>query len=236
MKRPGNSPFLQIKDENKNFIHCNIFNTDPSNQLVDNNNLNNPADKYLVDRVLSGDTHAFASIIKNTESLVAQIVFKMIAVAEDRKDIAQDIYLKAYNKLPGFKFQSKLSTWIARISYNTCLDYLRKKKLVLPGNLYEEGEELNDVMDTARIKSPVATETAAFIPEKELSVILQAEIEKLPPIFKMLVTLYHTQELSYEEIMQITGMPEGTVKNYLFRARKALKESLVLNYKKEDLC
>jgi RNA polymerase sigma factor (sigma-70 family) len=203
---------------------------------VDNNNPDKLADKYLVDKVLSGDTQAFGSIIKNTEGLVAQIVFKMIAVVEDRKDIAQDIYLKAYNKLPGFKFESKLSTWIARISYNTCLDYLRKKKLLLPGNIFDESEA--EVMDTTRIKSAAVTDTemAAFIPDKELAFILKKEIEKLPPVFKTLVTLYHTEELSYEEIMQITGMPEGTIKNYLFRARKLLRNSLVLNYKKEDLC
>lgn len=226
-----------MKGENKKYTHCNIFKTSPSNCLVDNNNPDNLADKYLVGKVLSGDTRAFGSIIKKTEGLVAQIVFKMIVVAEDRKDIAQDIYLKAYNKLPGFKFESKLSTWIARIGYNTCLDYLRKKKLLLPGNILAETEEINDVMDAVRIKSPAVadTEMAAFIPDKELSIILKTEIEKLPPVFKMLVTLYHTEELSYEEIMQITGMPEGTIKNYLFRARKALKNSLVLNYKKEDL-
>ena len=92
---------------------------------------NNPADKHLVDRVLRGDTRAFGIIIKNTENLVAQIVFKLIPVVEDRKDLAQDIYLKAFHNLAGFKFQSKLSTWIAQIAYNSCLSWIEKKKLVL---------------------------------------------------------------------------------------------------------
>ena len=98
---------------------------------------NNKADKYLVDRVLSGDTPAFAAIIKNTEALVAQIVCKMISSPDDRKDLAQDIYLKAFKNLAGFKFQSKLSTWIAQIAYNTCFDHLRKKKLVFPDDIAE---------------------------------------------------------------------------------------------------
>ena len=101
---------------------------------------NNPADKHLVDRVLRGDTRAFGIIIKNTENLVAQIVFKMIPVAEDRKDLAQDIYMKTFHNLAGFKFQSKLSTWIAQIAYNSCLSWIDKKKLVLPGNLHEDEE------------------------------------------------------------------------------------------------
>lgn len=92
-------------------------------------NGNNFTDKYLVQKVLGGDTAAFSTIIKNTERLVAQIVFKMISNREDREDIAQDIYLKTFKKLESFEFHSKLSTWIGQIAYNTCLNYLKKKKL-----------------------------------------------------------------------------------------------------------
>jgi len=99
---------------------------------------NNPADKHLVDRVLRGDNCAFGIIIKNTENLVAQILFKLVSVAEDRKDLAQDIYMKVFRNLAGFKFQSKLSTWIAQIAYNSCLSWIEKKKLVLTGNLHED--------------------------------------------------------------------------------------------------
>jgi len=173
---------------------------------------------------LSGDTTAFAQIIKNTEALVAQIVFKMISNPDDRKDIAQDIYLKIYKNLAGFKFGSKLSTWIAQVSYNTCLDYNRKKKLSFPGTL-EESE----------IDAPVSDETDALIRQRERSTILNEGIEKLAPVYKMLIALYHNEELSYEEIVQVTGLPEGTVKSYLFRARKALKNNLLLTYQKEDI-
>ena len=92
-------------------------------------------DRQLVNIVLSGDTNAFGTIIKKTERLVTQIVFKMINTPDDRKDIAQDIYLKAFKNLSSFKFQAKLSTWIARIAYNTSLNYLEKRKLSsLPTN------------------------------------------------------------------------------------------------------
>ena len=74
------------------------------------------ADQPVIEMVLNGNTNAFKTIMKNTEGLVAQIVFKMIPVAEDRKDIAQDIYLKAFQKLNTFQFRSKLSTWIAQIA------------------------------------------------------------------------------------------------------------------------
>jgi RNA polymerase sigma-70 factor (ECF subfamily) len=193
---------------------------------VNNTTGNNWADKHLVGRVLGGDTQAFGSIIKNTERMVAQIVFKMISNPEDRKDIAQDIYLKAYKKLPGFQFQAKLSTWIAQISYNTCVDHLRRKSLVLPGNIYEVKEATNNDTDW---------QADTLILQKDISGLLKTEIEKLSPVYRTLITLYHNEELNYEEIGQITGLPPGTVKSYLFRARKALKDSLALQYKKEDL-
>lgn len=192
---------------------------------MNNHNRHNLSDKHLVDKVLSGDTQAFGLIIKNTENLVAQIVFKMISNADDRKDMAQDIYLKAFKNLPGFKFQSKLSTWIAQVSYNTCLDHLRKKKLSFPGTIDDENE-MND---------RASDDTNILLRQRELSGILKTGIEQLPPVYKTLITLYHNEELTYEEIVQITGLPEGTIKSYLFRARKALKNSLLLSYKKEDI-
>jgi RNA polymerase sigma factor (sigma-70 family) len=193
-----------------------------SNQYVNTQTGNKFADKLLVDKVLRGDTQAFGEIIQNTEALVARIVFKMIPIAEDRKDIAQDTYLKAFGKLDGFRFQSKLSTWIGQIAYNTCLSWMEKKKLVLPGNLHEE-----------RVSHPA--EPQKDIVQKELSAILSAEIDNLPSVYQMLITLFHHESLSYEEMAQITGMPEGTVKSYLFRARRTLKENLLSKYKKEAL-
>jgi len=198
---------------------------------------NNLTDQQLVNKVLRGDTNAFSVIIKNTESLVAQIVFKMIENAEDRKDIAQDVYLKAFNKLSGFKFQSKLSTWIAQISYNTCLSYLEKKKLVFPEKNYPENDDSDDALAvlSARSGDIFNNETEVAVTQKSLSTILKTATEKLPPVYKTLITLYHNEEMSYEEIARITAMPEGTVKSYLFRARRTLKESLLLQYKKEEL-
>ena len=205
---------------------------------MNSNTGQNNSDRCLVERVLGGDHNAFGIIIKNTESLVAKIVFDTIMNDGDRKDIAQDIYLKAYQKLHSFKFQSKLSTWIAQISYNTCIDHLRKRKLVLLENHPEEKEmgESNDMLDMINTAKGISPETAdTVVMEKNISEILKTGIEKLPAIYKTLVTLYHNEEMSYDEIGKITGLPAGTVKSYLFRARRELKNHLLVHYKKEDL-
>jgi RNA polymerase sigma factor (sigma-70 family) len=202
---------------------------------VNNQFGNHPADKILVDKVLNGSSHAFKDVIKNTEGLVAQIVSKMIPNKEDRKDLAQDIYLKAYHKISGFKFQSKLSTWIGQIAYNTCLNWLEKKKPILLNSKEEESGEKSLEMLSNKLMIGGVLESEKLISRKELSGILEFEINRLPPIYKTLITLYHNEELSYEEMVQITGIPEGTVKSYLFRARKILKENLLAKYKKESL-
>lgn len=178
----------------------------------------------LVERVLDGDNEAFGEIVGITEGLVTQIVFKMIPQGEDRKDIAQEVYIKAYRNLSGFKFQSKLSTWVGQITYNTCVNHLQKKKMWRLGYLEDQvGPEPGD------------REAEHWIEKREISDILKREIEGLSPMYRTLITLYHNEDQSYVEIAQITGLPEGTVKSYLFRARKALKDKLLFKYKKEQL-
>ena len=122
------------------------------------------------------------------------------------------------------------------MSYNTCLDYLRKKKLFLPGDGPEGNEAEDDGWFANKFfsgSSGVAVDT--MIHKKELTAILKTAISKLPPVYKTLISLYHQEEMSYEEIVEITGLPDGTVKNYLFRARKMLKNELLVTYKKDDL-
>lgn len=204
---------------------------------MNNNTGQNNTDRHLVERVLSGETNAFGIIIRNTENLVAKIMFELINNDSDRKDLAQDVYIKAYQKLPGFKFQSKLSTWIGQICYNTCIDHLRKRKLVFAENVFktetESAQDILDMMNNAQgnFDEPVDT----LVIGKNISAIVKEKIGELPPIYKTLISLYHHEELSYDEIGTITGLPAGTVKSYLFRARRELKNELLRHYKKEDL-
>lgn len=205
---------------------CNFILTNRSNTAMHLPEAHNVTDQYLVQQVLKGNQQAFGQIVRQTEGLIAQIVFRMVPASGDRQDLVQDIYLKAFKNLAGFKFNARLSTWLGRIAYNTCLTYLEKKKLVfLPA--IEQKEEPVHVQD-----NHVEKELSA----KELTAIVGSAVKMLsPPIYQTLITLYHQEDMSYAEIAEITSLPEGTVKNYLFRARKALKEQLLLRYKKEEL-
>jgi RNA polymerase sigma factor (sigma-70 family) len=194
-------------------------------------------DQQLVAQVLGGNTAAFGQLVQRTQGLVTQMVFKMIRHPADRPDVAQDVYLKVFKNLAGFKLQAKFSTWVGQITYNTCLHHLEKKQLVLvnpadlaPDDAAEEGRRAPPPLVAGPDYDP---ETALF--GHDLTGILDEAIEQLPPLYRTLISLYHQQELSYEEIAQITSLPDGTVKNYLFRARKLLKQHLLASYQRDDL-
>jgi RNA polymerase sigma factor (sigma-70 family) len=200
---------------------------------VDKKDDHKRTDQTVVEKVLRGDTKAFSVIIKNTEGLVAQIIFKMIPNREDRNDIAQDVYLKAFQKLAGFKFEAKLSTWIGQITYNTCVNFLEKKKLPLVDITTLEQETDEEAADRwNNLLNPFDNDIEKRLINKEFSQILAIEIDRLPPLYKILITLYHNEELSCAEIAQIVQLPEGTVKSYLFRARRALRDQVVRIYNK----
>ena len=180
-------------------------------------------EKGLVSRIKHGDKEDFRTLVDAYKGLVAHIVFRMISSRADGEDLCQDVFLKVYTSLPSFRFQSKLSTWIGRITYNTCLNYLGKKKPVLAGS--DNSEE--SFWDSVPGDYPQPDQDYAA---KNVSGILHREIEGMPVKYRIVLTLYHLEEMSYREITEITGLPEGTVKSYLFRGRKYLKDKLTQKY------
>lgn len=178
------------------------------------------SDKAIVAGILSGNTQGFAVIVKSTEKLVTQIVRKMTVNEDDQKDLVQDIYLKVYQNLSSFQYKSKLSTWIANIAYNTTINYLQKKKI-----------PILDIETNLESKSTLSENIEMAIYKKERLDILDIQLNKLPPLYKTLLTLYHLEELSNREISDITKLPEGTIKSYLYRARKILKDNINHHFK-----
>lgn len=185
--------------------------------------------KRLVKKILAGNTKAFESLIEENQRLVSHIVFRMVSNQSDREEICQDVFMKVYQNLKGFQFESKLSTWIARIAYNTCINYLEKKKVPLLDDCSLEEKTLDSFPSEGMLPDEHAE-------KNDLSQRLQREIDKMPVQFKTILTLYHLDNLSYSQITEIMQMPEGTIKSYLFRARKLLKERLMAKYQPEDLC
>ncbi len=183
-------------------------------------------DHALVSRIKSGDKQAFRLLIKQNERLVAHMVARLIDRNEDREELCQDVFLRVYEKISEFNFQSKLSTWIATIAYRTGINHLRKKKI-----------ELSDIPEeecfTAHFIS--SDDPQESMEDNEIEAMTLKLIGQLPPHYKTILTLYHVDQMNYKEIGEITNLPEGTVKNYLFRARNLLKEKVKKYLGKEQL-
>jgi RNA polymerase sigma factor (sigma-70 family) len=174
-------------------------------------------DKTLVFRVLGGDMQSFRTLIKQNERLVAHMVGKLIRNREELEEICQDVFLKVYNRLADFNFQSKLSTWIATIAYRHAINASRKRQL--------NTTELSDHEVNSAFFADTET-PQQIIEDRDMEEYILKLVDLLPDQYKIVLTLYHLENMTYEEIGQVTGMPEGTVKNYLFRARTLLKEKV----------
>jgi RNA polymerase sigma factor (sigma-70 family) len=184
--------------------------------------------RLLVAEVLNGNSAAVKTLIERYQKLVSHVVFRMITNRSDREDICQEVFIKVYQNLAGFHFESKLSTWIARIAYNACINHLEKKRLLLLDDLHREENALE------QYPSDVATPDH-YTEMQDIATRVRSEIDKLPVHFRAVVTMYHLEQMSYEEIVEVTGMPLGTVKSHLFRGRKFLKDRLSEKYQLEDI-
>jgi RNA polymerase sigma-70 factor (ECF subfamily) len=184
--------------------------------------------RSLVQRILAGDANAFQAFVQQYQQLVAHIVFRMVSNTADREDLCQDVFLKAYQNLARFRFESKVSTWIAKIAYNTCINHLQKKKVPLYNDTSYEDDSIDNISGD-RLTPEVFTEG------KDTADRIQDEINRMDVRYRTVLTLYHLDGMSYAEIGKIMKLPEGTVKSYLFRARKNLKEKLLLQYQREEL-
>ena len=182
----------------------------------------------LIAQIQNGNTDAFQQFIERYKRLVFHIVFRTISNQTDQEDICQDIFIKIYQNLSNFRFESKLSTWIAKIAYNTCLNYLKKKKIPL----------FSDIASDSKVFEESVADESSFessFENRDILLCIQEEICHLPVPFRTAITLYHIENMSYNEISQVMALPEGTVKSHLFRARKILRKKLLINYKEEEL-
>lgn len=196
-------------------------------------------DRVSIEKTIAGDARAFKKIVDDHQKLVAHIVFRMVSNPTDRQEVCQEVFIKVFENLKSFRYDSKLSTWIARIAYNMTLNFLQKKKISLYGDQErfseEEGEaESAESKFSENIWGGESTPDEVLV-SKEMKESLRQAIEELPPQYRTLITLYHLDEMSYLEIGQIMNLPEGTVKSYIFRARKLLKEALLAKLHGEAL-
>ncbi|MCX7774398.1 MAG: sigma-70 family RNA polymerase sigma factor [Clostridia bacterium] len=162
---------------------------------------------------LEGKTEAFEELVERYQRLVYSIALSYMKDPQLAEDAAQEAFIKAYTHIRSYNPEFKFSTWITRITYNTCIDSLRKKR------------EMNPIEEAFEVADNAQTPEEALV-SKDRRQKLGELINALEPKYKQPLMLYHASGLKYEEISEYLKVPMSIVKNRIFRARKMLKEAL----------
>ncbi len=186
-------------------------------------------ERRLIRRLRDRDERAFREVVETYGGQVYNLTYRMLGDAAEAEDLAQEVFITLFKSIDSFRGDSKLSTWLYRIAANHCknrIKYLarrrdRQKAAYLDGVAFAEGGAAARV---AGATPPMAPD--AQLAGLQLERIVQETIAELDDDQRLLVILRDVEELSYGEICEITGLPEGTVKSRLHRARMALRRKM----------
>jgi len=174
-------------------------------------------DQELVLRVRRGEVQAYGELVNRHQASVFNVCLRMLGERREAEDMAQEVFLRAYQRLETFDAGRPFGPWIRRVATNSCLNYLaRAKPAVVP---------LLDEMDRPLYQHSVTPEEAHEA--KQRSEAVRAAILSLPPHYRAVVELRHFQGLSYAEMAEALGIPISDVKSHLYRARQALARRLL---------
>jgi RNA polymerase sigma-70 factor (ECF subfamily) len=182
-------------------------------------------DAELVQRALAGSEEAYADLLRRYERPVFTLVLRMVRDRSTAEDLAQEAFLKAFDRLATYDPERKFSSWLFKIAHNTAIDRLRRREVDTVSLDEPVGDEpdapLRAIEDTGAETPEAAAERA------DLSRAFTRVVGRLRPEYREVVLLRYQAGLEYGEIAEETGFPLGTVKTYLHRARKELAELLV---------
>lgn len=182
------------------------------------------SDAVLIERFKEGDERAFDLLVRRYEQKVYQLAYRLTNSPDDAADITAETFLRMYNSLKRFRGEAQLSTWLYRVVSNVFFDFRKREARYQHLPL-----ELPDEEDNEPLELPIPDDSvdvfAHTLHAEQQRVLMQA-IQKLPEYQRVMVVLFHIEGRPYEEIAQIMGLPLGTVKSRLNRARNALRQLL----------
>lgn len=170
-------------------------------------------DQLIIDKILKGNTNAYAALVNTYKDLVFSLALKMTKNREEAEEISQDTFIKAYKNLSKFKGDSKFSTWLYKITYHNCLDSFKKNEKNYKTTTLDNQFSIN-ISSTENILETIE--------KKERAKILKTCLEDLPEDEKTILWFFYYKELSLKEIIEITNFSEANIKVKLHRARKDL--------------
>lgn len=183
------------------------------------------ADRALVEAVLANRAGAFEQLVREYQGLCWHVVQRMVRHPEDTRELCQEAFLRVHRYLHQYRFDSPLKSWIGQVAYSVAKRHLERKRIALADVHVGGGMDEDDgpsLLDNLGDGTDLQDAHAQAGEEREL----HAAIERLPPLQRTILTLYHLEELPIGEIATITGLAEGTIKSHLFRSRNKLREIL----------
>jgi RNA polymerase sigma-70 factor (ECF subfamily) len=180
----------------------------------------------FIERLVARDERAFNALVKAYERRVFALLLRMIGNRAEAEDLAQEVFVQIFKAIGSFRGESKLSTWVYRIAINLCKNrskYLRVRHAGEQDEL-DEAQERRAMGDGKAANVAQIARPDEMMAGKQVERIVQQAILELEPTFRECLVLRDVEDLSYEEIGAITGLPEGTVKSRIHRARAQLKE------------
>ena len=177
-------------------------------------------DVTLIQRILAGEKKAFAELVDRHKDRGMTLAMRMLKNREEAEEALQDAFIRAFSALPRFEWKSSFSTWFYRILYNVCATRLSRR-----------GEDIHMHLDGSEGEGGFDVPAEDLLPDEkyesdEFQSMVTREIEALPALYSSICTLFFMQDMSYDQIVEITGLPLGTVKVRLFRGRMLLRQSV----------
>ena len=185
-------------------------------------NIQKLTDGELIAKAIRGREDGFEELVRRYQRPITNYVYRILNNYDASLDVTQEVFIKVYNSLRKYSSEYKFSTWIYRIAHNAAIDHIRRNSMVQQSLETENSDGAYQL----QLESPNPT------PEQDREVSewrteIEAAVKCLPAAYRDLISLRHSRDLSYDEIAGVTGLPLGTVKNRLFRAREMMREIFV---------
>lgn len=181
-------------------------------------------DQQLVERVQSGDKHAFDLLVSKYQRKLGRLISRFVRDSAEAEDVTQEAFIKAYRALPGFRGESAFYTWLYRIGINTAKNHLLSNKRRVSTNSFFDADEAESFEEASLLREVDTPENELM--SKQVVGVVQSSLQQLPEDLRSALTLREIEGLSYEEIASVMNCPVGTVRSRIFRAREAIAENL----------
>jgi len=179
-------------------------------------------DGELIINAVNGRADGFEELVRRYQRPITSYVFRMLGDYDSSLDVTQEVFIKVYNSLTKYSPEYKFSSCLSRIGYNAAVDHMRRNSVTPQSLETENADGSYRIQLESRGSSPEQDRERS-----EWRTEIDSVIKCLPAAYRDLILLRHARDLSYDEIAEVTGLPLGTVKNRLFRAREMMREIFI---------